>query len=284
MRAMSHQATVVYVMIASPGDIPEFRDAAYTAITEWNHTFTERSKIVLLPLRWEINAVPLTGAHAQTILNEQLVAKADIVVALFGSRLGTATPTAPSGTAEEIKEADAQGKPVHIYFSSAPVPRDVDPKDLAALNEFRKALEETSLYSKFETSAELRQLIWHAVEKDISYLNLIGGEVVASSSGVDFLAQPGEEREMKTDSKGRVRYSTRRWLEITNRGSVDAEEVVIESLDPGVHLGHSDGPIVIHGGQVRRIPMMRSLQAGEPKVKISWVENGKAQEKVFFVG
>lgn len=271
-------------MIASPSDIPEFRDAAYAAITDWNHTFTDRSNVVLLPLLWEFNAVPLTGAHPQKILNEQLVDKADIVVALFGSRLGTATPTAPSGTAEEIKEADARGKPVHIYFSDAPVPRDVDPEDLAALNKFRKALEETSLYSKFETSTELRHLIWRAIEQDINYLNLTGDKSTTSSPGVDFLAQPGEEREMKTDSKGKVRYSTRRWLEITNRGSVDAEDVVVESLDPGVHLGHSDGPTVIHAGQVRRIPMMLSLQAGEPKIKISWLEKGATQEKVFFVG
>lgn len=281
---MSHQATVVYVMIASPGDIPEYREAAYNAITNWNHTYTARANVVLLPLRWEINSVPLTGAHPQEVLNRQLVEKADIVVALFGSKLGTATPTAPSGTAEEIREADEKGKPVHIYFSNAPVPRDVDPGDLAALNDFRNALEGTALYAKFETAEELKDLIWRAIESDIDYLKLTGDTGLSKASGVDFLAQPGEEREMKTDAKGKVRYSTRRWIEITNRGSTNAEDVIIESLAPGVFLGQSGAPTVIHGGQTRKIPLMLSMQAGEPKIKISWNESGEAREKTFFVG
>lgn len=50
---------------------------------------------------------------------------ADVVFALFDSRLGTPTPDAISGTAEKINRAVELGKPVHVYFSTAPLPRDI---------------------------------------------------------------------------------------------------------------------------------------------------------------
>ena len=44
----------------------------------------------------------LGSGRGQGVINEQLVDDADIVLALFDSRLGQATAAAVSGTAEEI--------------------------------------------------------------------------------------------------------------------------------------------------------------------------------------
>jgi hypothetical protein len=55
--------------------------------------FQQRPRVVLLPRNWKSDAVPRLGSEgAQGVINKQLVDKADIVIALFDSRLGQATP------------------------------------------------------------------------------------------------------------------------------------------------------------------------------------------------
>ncbi len=102
----------------------------------WNASRAEREQVILLPRRWETDAIPtLDSKGGQQVIDEQLVNKADIIVALFDTRLGRATHDAVSGTAGEIKRADDAGKPVHVYFSEEALPRDVDAEQLTALRE-----------------------------------------------------------------------------------------------------------------------------------------------------
>lgn len=46
----------------------------------------------------------------QLIINNSIIKNADMVIALFGSRLGTPTARATSGTIEEIEEMIKAGK------------------------------------------------------------------------------------------------------------------------------------------------------------------------------
>ena len=85
------------------------------------------------PWRWESSAVPMMGTQPQRLINAQGVDKSDIVISMFAGRLGSATPDAISGTAEEIDRALEAGKPVHLYFSTAPLPSDVNTEQLDAL-------------------------------------------------------------------------------------------------------------------------------------------------------
>lgn len=91
-----------------------------------------------MPWLYEQHSVPLLGGHPQSVINAQAVDRADVVVAFFDSRLGTATPEAVSGTAEKIKRAHAEAKPVHIYFSTEDIPRSADPDQLAMANADRE--------------------------------------------------------------------------------------------------------------------------------------------------
>ena len=104
---MSFDARVVLVLIASPGDTAAERDAAERALQSWNTLRAERDGLALLSLRWERDAVPMLGDRGQALINRQLVDRSDVVVAIFDSRLGTATPEAVSGTAEEISTMSA---------------------------------------------------------------------------------------------------------------------------------------------------------------------------------
>ena len=90
----------VTVAIASPGDVQQEREAIPKVFTKWNDDNSDLPS--LHPKMWEF-ATPELGNHPQHILNEKLIDKSDLLVAVLHSRLGTPTPTASSGTVEEFR-------------------------------------------------------------------------------------------------------------------------------------------------------------------------------------
>jgi hypothetical protein len=77
------------VLIASPGDTTPDRDQVEQAIASWNRDRAVASRVVLLPLRWEVDATSeFGGLDGQQVINKQLVEQADIVIGLFHGRLG----------------------------------------------------------------------------------------------------------------------------------------------------------------------------------------------------
>ena len=101
---MVYDARVFNVMIASPSDVTVEREIVRNAVYEWNVVHAERTGCVLLPIHWESHAAPEMGERPQGIINRQLLKDADLVVAVFWTRVGSPTGTAPSGTIEEIEE------------------------------------------------------------------------------------------------------------------------------------------------------------------------------------
>ena len=47
------QASVYKVLVASPGDVDEERQAITEVISKWNDLNSETLNVVLLPVRWE---------------------------------------------------------------------------------------------------------------------------------------------------------------------------------------------------------------------------------------
>ena len=111
------EAFVLKVLISAPGDTDDEVAAVKESLHGWNGSRAEAAQVILLPRHWKSDAVPRLGSGSgQGVINEQLVDDADIVLALFDSRLGQATAAAVSGTAEEIKRAVDAGKHVHVWF------------------------------------------------------------------------------------------------------------------------------------------------------------------------
>lgn len=283
---MVFTANVLRVMIASPSDVTDARDAVERALYSWNDSNSQNKKAVLVPWRWETSAVPVLGAHPQKLINGQGVDNSDIVFALFGGRLGSPTPEAISGTVEEIDRALELGKPVHLYFSTAPVPRDVDPAQLAAVNDFKKSMQERGILGEFNNPEQLNFEVWKAVDHDLQQLELDPMISIAKPSGVELLVQPEQSREVAgSTSKGVPRYRNRHWVTITNHGGVDAEQVTYERVgDSGLILMTTSEPTVIHAGQSRRLDFELFAGEGEPVLKIRWVEDGEQREKDFHIG
>lgn len=99
------------------------------------------------------------GDHPQNILNKQGVDGADIVIAIFGSRLGSPTENSLSGTVEEIKRAIDAGKPVHLYFFKGASPNDVDVNQLDGLRKFKKRMQGRGLFGEYEDADTLIQYV-----------------------------------------------------------------------------------------------------------------------------
>lgn len=286
-QAMSFTATVLRVMIASPSDTSSARDAVESAISRWNAAYAHRRQMILLPWRWETSAVPQLGAHPQTLINSQGVDESDILIGLFGGRLGSPTPNAISGTVEEIERAKQQGKPVHIYFSSGDLPNDVDTAQLNALRDFRKQMQQTGLLGEFDNVAQLEAEITKAIEFDLEQFSAPDLSSHASKNGVEFLVQPQRERLSKgLDSRGRNRYETMHWIEITNNGDVDAENVTFEAVgdNPSLFLVGGTVPTTIHRGQKRRVDAAYALGGSGPDIlRIRWMEGQEQKEQDFHV-
>lgn len=152
---MSFRATVFRVAIASPSDIPAARDAVEEALYSWNLLYAETREVLLLPWRWESSSVPVLGDSPQRLINDQGIDSADILIALFGAKLGSPTEDAISGTVEEIERALKAGKPVHVYFSTALLPNDVDTNQLEMLRKLKKKWQNSGLLGEFNDATQL---------------------------------------------------------------------------------------------------------------------------------
>ena len=148
------------VLIASPSDLSEERQAATEAVNEWNAQHAVAESVVLLPVKWETHATPQSGVRPQEAINTQLVRQCDILVGMFWTKIGGDTGVAESGTVEEIDLFVAAGKPALLYFSSRPIdPNKIDLKQHKKLRTFKQATYKKALTGGFSTLDGLRQTL-----------------------------------------------------------------------------------------------------------------------------
>ena len=168
-------ATITYrVLIASPSDLIEEREAATMAINEWNAQHAAAEEVVLLPVKWETHARPESGVRPQGALNAQMVQNCDILIGMFWTRLGTDTGVAEAGTVEEINQFVAQQKPALLYFSDRPTaPSAINLKQLEKLKDFKEATYGQALVGSFCSVDELRTKLLRALMEQVRTLSPI---------------------------------------------------------------------------------------------------------------
>src|SRR5438445_2225299 len=154
---MAYNSRVYRILIASPSDVLDERDAAVRVMQDWNNLHSNTRSVVILPLQWETHAAPEYNVRPQEAINRQIVDDCDMVVGIFWAKLGTPTGEADSGTLEEIERAAKAGKPVMLYFSHVPIDPDlVDLNQLAKLRAFRESVKTTALVETFGKSLDFR--------------------------------------------------------------------------------------------------------------------------------
>jgi hypothetical protein len=155
-------------LIASPSDTIEFRRVLQQTLWEWNSVQADDTGVMILPVRWELDATPEMGARPQAILNRQLVDVSDVLVGIFWKRLGTPTAEAESGTAEEIRRFIEAGRPVLIYRCDVPAaPTSLEGDELKRLERFLAELRSNGLIDSFNSSDELQRKVMRALTRTV---------------------------------------------------------------------------------------------------------------------
>ena len=273
----------VLVLIASPGDTMEERAAAAFELNRWNAARAQRDGVTLIPWLYERNAVPLMGGHPQSIINSQAVDRADVVIAIFDTRLGTRTAEAVSGTAEEIERAIAAGKRVHIYFSGEDIKRDrFDAAQFEALEAFRKSLEPRGLLGRYSSPEDLASQVRDALELDIQDMGW-GADAAARmpmTGGAQLVAWHEHRKEQTGfDKRGKAKYrvtANRLIIENQSKSTVASDvELTLRSFeDRGVHFEGPDGSFDLTPGSSRSFPLI-PLGRGDVEIGFTWSEAGK---------
>ncbi len=196
-RPTRHSAEVLNVLIASPSDVNEERTVVEKAIHDWNASHFSSTGIMLNPVKWESHAYPASGDRPQAIINRQIVESGDILIGIFGYKLGTPTGEAQSGTIEEIEEFRKAGRYVALYFSTADVPRGADRTQLEALESYKKDRQKDTLYFEFEDVSSLRDhlirhlpKIVHEVREGLNLPGLAQGSSPESTAPVNNGGRP----------------------------------------------------------------------------------------------
>jgi hypothetical protein len=228
----------------------------------------------------------MTGQDGQTVINQQLVADADIVIGIFHATLGSATPRAASGTAEELGTSHAAGKPVHVYFSSMPLPRDHNREHLAELDAFKDEIGKLSLYGTFDTPNSLKDQVKRAIEQDLADLAIGAPSARDNSSLAGASLRVSYDYRREPNNKGRMQTTGQRLI-ITNDGTAAAADIelvleVPEGEDPPHLLQGTPAPFTLapHGGHYA-IPILTMMgTAMNAAVRLRWNENGELRESV----
>ena len=166
---MSYQANTFNVMIASPGDVASERSIIRDVVYEWNAVHSSTRKIVLLPIGWESHSSPEMGASPQTIINNQILDKCDLLVGVFWTRIGTATDDFASGTVEEIEKHVELGKPAMLYFSSQPVAMDtVNLEQVAKLKTFKESCRGHGLYESYDSHSDFKEKFYRQLQHKLN--------------------------------------------------------------------------------------------------------------------
>jgi hypothetical protein len=179
---MSYDAKVFNVMIASPSDVPSERNIVREVVYEWNAVHSQSRKIALLPVGWETHSTPEMGGRAQSILNDQILEKCDLLVGIFWTRIGTETGEFVSGTVEEIEKHVASDKPAMLYFYGQPVEEgSVDKEQYSKLKEFKETCQKRGLYATYDSQADFKEKFYHHLQIKLNTHKIF--EVEGGSTG-----------------------------------------------------------------------------------------------------
>lgn len=153
------QANIYKIMIGAPSDIKEEVNIIINTIYHWNNINAEKQKAVLLPLHWSISAYPAAGLHPQKIINQQVVNKSDLLICVFGAKLGTPTEDYASGSVEEIEEHLKAGKPVMIFFKQAVNINEINIEQISRLQDFKREIGQKALYADYNSINEFTRIL-----------------------------------------------------------------------------------------------------------------------------
>lgn len=279
---MAFDAHVLEVMISTPGDTAEEVATVKDALHGWNASRAPGAQTILLPRFWKTDSVPqISASGGQSVINSQLVDKADVVIALFDSRLGQETDSAVSGTAEEIERAADAGKPVHVYFSDEPIDRSkFDATEFARLEKFRAEMQSKGLLGVYTDLNDLAFKVRNALEDDVTEMGLGAPSVVSKGEhAVPRLTIEKRREQTGIDKKGAPKFTTRAAVVVENKSQTVTAEALTIDFGDGLRehvYRQDDSPVDLPPlASLNWLMGLRMGMAEQSIVVFTWTENGK---------
>jgi len=175
-----YDAKVLEVVIASPSDVETERDMCERVLHEWNNVYSKSEGIILQPRRWESSVYSEVGKRPQDSINTQIIKDADILIAIFWSRLGSPTGQHESGTVEEIKEHISKEKPAMLFFSKKDIAQDkIDTEQLKKLNSFKDWSKSNSVFIEYGSNEDFK----NEVDRNVRLLMVRKKQELTKDSG-----------------------------------------------------------------------------------------------------
>ncbi|MBC2693769.1 MAG: hypothetical protein HF982_00500 [Desulfobacteraceae bacterium] len=174
---MPRQATIYRVLIASPSDVDDERKLLKEIIFDWNASHSVDMGILLEPVMWESHVYPDLGGEPQSIVNNQIVHNADVLIGIFWTRIGTKTKSANSGTVEEIQQIVESNKPALIYFSNKQTHPDlIDFEQYQAVKEFKNYCSKAGIINTYSEHHEFRLKVTQNLSQLAFRLSSLNGD------------------------------------------------------------------------------------------------------------
>lgn len=161
-----YKATVYKIMFGAPSDIKDELEIFFEIIHRWNNLHSEKSGIILMPMHWSLSSYPKTGNEGQKIINNEVVTKSDLLICVFGEKLGTETSTHQSGTIEEIDEHLKAKKDVMIFFKKSININieNVNIEQITKVKEFKHNIQNKCLYKEFDNTQEFEKEFFKSLQ------------------------------------------------------------------------------------------------------------------------
>jgi len=205
---MAYDAKAIEIMIASPSDVVNERQAVREIIAEWNAVYSRREAVCLMAVGWETHSSPELAGRPQQIINERVLENADLVVGIFWTRVGSPTGKSISGSVEEIERHLAAGKPVMLYFSTAPVvPSTLNKDQFDALEKFKTWAKSQGLIQEFENLEDFKSKFRNQLQLSLNaneHLQNIISEASADFTDLSVTAAGFEKSQLGEDAQALV--------------------------------------------------------------------------------
>lgn len=152
---------VLSLMISCPSDVSDEVKTIEDVVRTINNTIGLSAGFAIRTLFWKECVIPTAGKSAQDIINEQVLSRADAVIAVFGNKIGSKTEHYDSGTIEEIEETIKANKQVFVYFSNKSIRRDeLDQIDqIEDVEKFKEKYSNKGIYWLYKSNSEFKNYV-----------------------------------------------------------------------------------------------------------------------------
>jgi hypothetical protein len=164
---MPRSVTRLKLLVSCTSELQAERRLLDSIVADANRVLEDSDGVTLRTIDWRRDVVPGVGTDPQQVINAQ-TQDYEIYLGMLGSRFGTPTPRAGSGTEEEFEaayrrfRADPTSVRLLFYFRTGVSGgvMELDPDQLRRVQEFRDRLgtEAGVLFGEFAASEEFIQL------------------------------------------------------------------------------------------------------------------------------